>query len=139
MIIRDLKLMKKLFFYHSVKTPKRHEIKEFWKKMWSNEISHKREKWLKEVQYNGEETEYAEIRTDEVTKIIKASQNWKAQGRDRLQNFWWKQFTTVHPLLARQFTNVIQNPNEIPPFLTKGITYLIPKERSDSKSPEKYR
>jgi hypothetical protein len=33
----------------------------------------------------------------------------------------------------------IQNPNEIPPFLTKGITYLIPKEPPDSKSPEKNR
>jgi hypothetical protein len=83
--------------------------------------------------------EYAEMTTEEVTKIIKASHNWKAPGHDRLQNFWWKVFTTVHPLLARQFTNIIQNPNEIPPFLTKGITYLIPKEPSYSKSPEKYR
>jgi hypothetical protein len=107
--------------------------------MWSNEKSHKEAKWLKEVQYNGEEMEHAEITTDGASKIIKASHNWKAPGRDRLQNFWWKEFTTVHPLLARQFTNIIQNPNEIPPFLTKGITYLIPKEPSDSKSPEKYR
>jgi hypothetical protein len=53
----------------------------------------------------GKKMEYAEITIDEVTKIIKASHNWKALGHDRLQNFWWKEFTIVHHLLAKQFTN----------------------------------
>jgi len=49
MIIRDLKLMKKIIFLPLRKTPTRHEMKEFWEKMWSNEISQKEAKWLKEV------------------------------------------------------------------------------------------
>ena len=67
-----------------------------------------------------------------------STHNWKAAGPDKIQNFWYKKLTSTHEHLAKQITDVINNPDTFPDFLTEGITYIQPKSH-DTKNPSNYR
>jgi hypothetical protein len=69
---------------------------------------------------------------------MKKLQNWKAPGPDKIHNFWWKHLPSSHSVLAKQLSYIITNQKQLPLFLMKGITYLIPKnEKIDD--PKNYR
>jgi hypothetical protein len=78
--------------------------------------------------------EYQHIREEEVGNAIKKTSNWKAPGPDKIQNFWWKNFTVVHPFVAKQFAKIVQDPTQVPSFFTIGNTYLISKTPTDCKN-----
>nr|XP_018896013.1 PREDICTED: uncharacterized protein LOC109029817 [Bemisia tabaci] len=79
----------------------------------------------------------------DVEGALKKMLNWKAPGPDKLQNFWLKSFKSAHQQLARCFGRcfgkILQCPEELPAFLTTGITFLIPKTKRYSDDPAKYR
>jgi hypothetical protein len=72
-----------------------------------------------------------------VTEALRATLNWKAPGRDQIQNFWLKQFTATHKHIAEIF-NKLLDADQIPEWLTAGITFLIPKNKN-TEHPENYR
>lgn len=78
------------------------------------------------------------VTTDDVRKVISKLANWKAPGKDGIQNFWFKRLTCTHACLASQFNRVLQKPEELPSFLTSGVTYLLPKSEN-TKDPSQYR
>lgn len=119
--------------------PKEDEIKNFWESIWSNEVTHRQAEWLNDIAYNGEVMQYEQITIRDIQQATSKTHNWKAPGPDQIQNYWWKKYTSVYPYLAKQFTKIIQEPNQTPSFMTEGKTYLIPKDLKNTKNPGKYR
>ena len=70
--------------------------------------------------------------------IIRKMQNWEATGADVIQNFWYKKLHSTHEKTTDLINKVLKNPELMPAYLTKGITYLIPKGKP-SEDPAKYR
>lgn len=76
-----------------------------------------------------EEMTEQSISEADIERALKKMLNWKASGPDKLQNFWLKSFKAAHPQLARCFEKILRSPEELPSFLTTGVTFLIPKTR----------
>lgn len=76
------------------------------------------------------EDEAVKLNIIELNEVVKNLHNWKHPGVDPMQNFWYKQFTTLPQLLADQVTRVISGESEIPQFLTQGITFLKPESKN---------
>lgn len=125
----------------STKAPKKTEIEEYWKSLWSTPVEHTRSKWIEEEEKRTETVEPMlpyKITTEELRKILKQLPNWKAPGPDKIYNYFWKHLTTLHEKMAQLIQHVITHPTEIPPSLTHGITYLKPKNK-DTHEPKNYR
>ena len=58
--------------------------------------------------------------------------------RFRISHFWVKICTLLHEDLEKGYNEVMKNPQSCPAWLTKGITYLLPKSE-DTKHPQNYR
>ena len=56
---------------------------------------------------------------------------------DNNNNFWLKQFTATHRHIAAIFNKLIEE-DQIPEWLTAGITFLIPKNEN-TEYPKNYR
>ena len=79
-----------------------------------------------------------DISAKDVKEVLTTAQNWKSPGPDRIQNFWYKKFSSCHAPLAELFTACIQNPEMMPRYFTHGTTFLIPKGPM-SDDPSKFR
>jgi hypothetical protein len=55
--------------------------------------------------------------------------NWKAPGRDQIQNFGLKQLTVTHNHIAAIFNKLIEE-DSIPEWLTARVTHLITKNEN---------
>jgi transposase-like protein len=78
------------------------------------------------------------ITIEDVRTAIKRTNNWKVAGADHIQNYWYKQLSAAHDTPKRNFNDIIQDPNKIPEFMTKGKTILIPKDEN-TEDPSKFR
>lgn len=123
--------------------PTSEEIENFWGGIWANEVEHVEDAtWIK-----SEEERVAgipgmdnvEFSVGDVTSAVNKTQNWKATGPDGIHNFWLKRLPCVYPFLARFFTSFLQNPHQIPVYMTKGRTLLLPKDDNNTQDPSKYR
>ena len=63
-----------------------------------------------------------------VAETLRTTPNWKAPGRDKRVNFCLKQLTATHKHIGALFNKLIEE-DQIPEWLTAGITFLIPKKR----------
>ena len=79
------------------------------------------------------------ITTKDLKKALKKAPNWKAPGPDGIQNYWLKQFTSMHPIMTKIYNNLLNNPDLIPVLMTQGPTILIPKTKPAQENPSKYR
>jgi hypothetical protein len=73
----------------------------------------------------------------DVAEALRATINWKAPGGDQIPNFWLKQFTATHKYIAAIFNKLLEA-DQIPEWLTAGITFLIPKNKNTGH-PKNYR
>jgi hypothetical protein len=71
--------------------------------------------------------DHSPIITEQVSRLIAKTLNWKAPGPDGINNFWIKRFTATHSYLAYCFNQFMDDAEKIPDFLVRGITYLLPK------------
>ena len=78
------------------------------------------------------------IQIVEITLYLSKAHNWKSPGNDQIQNYWIKAFPASHRHIAKNFNEIIEEPEKAPDWLTTGITYLIPKS-GDSKEVRNYR
>lgn len=122
--------------------PSKQELTEFWSNIWSKPLQHNNSsEWIK---IETERHDNIQVQTDhhitqeELSETIKHTQNWKCPGADKLQNFWYKQFSSTYEILTREINNCIRDPNIFPKFLTQGNTYVKPKN-ADTKNPANYR
>jgi hypothetical protein len=72
------------------------------------------------------------------TSFLLKAHNWKSPGSDQIQNYWLKAFPAAHRHITKNFNAIMEEPEKIPDWLTRGITYLLPKSR-DSKAVRSYR
>ena len=73
--------------------------------------------------------EHSPITTEQVSRLIAKTLNWKAPGPDGINNFWIKRFTATHSYLAHYFNQFMEDAGNIPDFLVQGITYVLPKSQ----------
>ena len=112
-------------------TPSKQEVECFWKDIWEQDTSHNATApWIQreyEKTAKIDRMEWDSITETELKIAINAAANWKAPGVDGITNFWLKTLTATHASLAYAFNNLIANNHNMPLWLTKGKTFLIPK------------
>lgn len=140
-------------FYRSLKTsdsisndarvPDMHTVEEFWSRQLSQPGNYVQQNtWITDVETNAANIQPMQeitFTTSDVGKIVGKLHNFKSPGLDHLQNYWYKQLSCIHGTMAGLFNNVLRDPSEFPEFLTAGITYLLPKDYTDTENPSKYR
>lgn len=123
-------------------TPKKEDLETFWSNIWENQIQHnEKATWIGEEETKWrtiEEMEFAEITGSDITNITARLHNWKSPGIDKIHNFWYKKLNSLHGTIARNLTNIILGKQNVPNFLTMGITYMLPKTKHTSL-PSQYR
>ena len=63
--------------------------------------------------------EWSPVSEMEVAEALRTTLNWKAFGRDQIENFWPKQLTATYTHLATLFNKLIEE-GQIPAWLTTG-------------------
>jgi len=66
--------------------------------------------------------EYSPITTEQVSRLIAKTLNWKAPGPEGVNNFWCKLFTSTHSYLAYYFNQFMEDAEKILDILVRGIT-----------------
>ncbi|KAF2903383.1 hypothetical protein ILUMI_02806 [Ignelater luminosus] len=123
-------------------TPTAKQIEDFWRSLWLQEKIHSSLVWIEKERNKFDnvvqQDATIEITSEMVAKLIIETHNWKSPGQDRIHNYWYKKFTSLHPQLARTIQDVMNNPANPQLFLTAGITYIKPKSEETTR-PENYR
>ena len=119
--------------------PNPDEFEEFWANIWENDTIHNEiAEWIKrleDMQKNLESQPWVAIDAQEVTSAINKTNNWKSPGKDKVPIFWRKYPGSLHEDMAKAFTNIIENPAEMPEWLTDDLTILLPKTE-ETKNPK---
>ncbi|KAL0841160.1 hypothetical protein ABMA28_014906 [Loxostege sticticalis] len=122
--------------------PTAESLEEFWGNIWSNSVEHNQNaEWISNEKARSDsipEMQFDDINVDEITAIINKTHNWKAAGVDSIQNFWFKKLYPFHEILAKQISDILKGNSVLPEFLTKGITFMLPKS-SKTQDPSQYR
>ena len=58
---------------------------------------------------------------------VKKRKDWSAPRIDRVQNFWWKKFRGTWSAILRYFNQWLEQPDEVPDWVTQGRAVLLPK------------
>ena len=124
------------------KTPSVEEMENFWRTIWSEEKEfNEQAEWIKNTEQQNEmknQQEWREISTDELKQALIRSHKWKSPGIDRIPNFWLNCISKGHNRLASLLSELVENPETAPEWMTEGVTYLLPKNK-DTKNPKNYR
>ena len=122
--------------------PSMKKVQEFWQEIWSKEVVHNEKAgWIKREEdkmSNQPSQEWSPFSLVEVNKALAKSHNWKAPGFDKVPNFWLYYLKSSHMVLAKRLSELVEQPSNIPGWLTKGTTYLLPKT-ADTTNPKNYR
>ena len=78
--------------------------------------------------------ELEDIELNEVKFSLQKSHKWNSLGLDKLPNFWLNTLTSTHKVITHKLSQTMKNPEQIPEWLAKGITYLLPKTIKTSNS-----
>ena len=78
------------------------------------------------------------INIEELRSALTKSHKWKSPGVDKIPNFWLNCLTSTHKQMALNFTNILQNPETAPEWLTEGTNHLLPKSQ-ETQNPKNYR
>ncbi|XP_075983196.1 uncharacterized protein LOC142981283 [Anticarsia gemmatalis] len=123
-------------------TPTKTQLEEFWSNIWEKEVEHNHQaEWILEEENRWSEIgemEFDEITQSDIKNITDRLHNWKAPGIDKIHNYWFKKLTSLHKHLATNFTDIVLGKQNIPEFLSTGITYMLPKSNHTSE-PSQYR
>lgn len=91
---------------------------------------HKTAKWLQNERTATNKVKImatGSITPEETSNAIKNIASWKAPEPDSIQNYWYKVFRSAHGQLTRCYNKILEQPEEMPEFITTGITYLLSK------------
>ena len=123
------------------KPPQKEDLETFWRPLYETEKQHQEGPWVEKIiESNEPKPKMIGIRFDRETIKRKLTQfgNFKTPGIDRIPNFWLKKLEALHPHLADSFDNLVSNQAELPDWLTRGNTSLLPKSH-ETHLPNKYR
>ena len=124
------------------KLPDENQLADFWRSLYGDSTEHNRNaEWIEETKQELIETpvmQGIEITAETINNKLRTSPNFKSPGPDKIQNYWMKQLTILHPYYAKSFNRIIEGEEQTPDWLTKGTTHLIPKSE-DTDQPNQYR
>ena len=124
------------------KLPPEDQLADFWKKLYGDSTEHNRDaRWIEETKQELAETpimQEIKITEETIKSKLSTAPNFKSPGPDKIQNYWIKQLTNLHPYYAKSFNRIINNEEQAPHWLTEGITYLLPKSENTDQ-PNQYR
>ena len=122
--------------------PEQKDVEKFWNNIWGKEKNYNKEApWLEreEDRMSGkEQQEWEAITVDEVKAALGKTHKWKSPGMDKIPNFWLNSLTSSHKTLTFFLNLIVDDPEQIPDWLTEGVTYLLPKSE-DTRNPKNYR
>lgn len=121
--------------------PDEKDMHKAWSEIWERKKMHDdRAFWIKdaEKEKNTYSMDNIEITKEDIKSVLKKANNWAAPGADKLQNYWWKNFTSTHQRLVVLFQGALSDPSTIPEFFTLGLTYMLPKGNI-TPDPKQYR
>jgi hypothetical protein len=122
--------------------PERNEARLFWENIWGTEQSHNNQaEWIKALDdytEGNEAQKNVEIDRNLLLRVLSKMRPWKAAGPDRVQGYWYKKFTSLHEILVRCYTSILQTGNT-PGWLTEGRTVLIPKDPGKGNAASNFR
>ena len=125
-----------------IQVPPKEEVENFWKKIWGRNNAHNDTAgWIQEEYEKNKQTkvmEWEDINITELKSVLNSTSNWKAPGMDGIPNFWLKHLTSIHPNLVNAYNDMMNENMSIPAWLTKGKTYLIPKNEK-TETAQNYR
>ena len=78
------------------------------------------------------------VNIEELRSALTKLHKWKSPGVDKIPNFWLNCLTSTHKQIALNFTNILQNPETAPKWLTEGTIYFLPKSQ-ENQNPQNYR
>jgi len=124
--------------YSSVKNASdKQEVENFWREMCGKEVQHNGEvHWIENQYQQNPSMEWSPVCEKDVADALRTTLNWKATGRDQLANFSLKQLSATHKHITALFNKLIEE-DQIPEWLTAGITFLIPKN-GNTENPKNY-
>ena len=115
----------------------------FWSDIWSIRKEHnKHTEWLKSCRKQFENVnsmEKVEISQEMVKIQCKKMPNWKAPGKDGVQGYWLKNFTSLHLCIAVQLNRILDGEGPLPDWMTFGKTVLCQKDPAKGIAVDKYR
>ena len=118
--------------------PTKENIQKYWGGLFGDKALHNDEaEWLVEERKEMEGVEEAvwiDISPEKLTKSTKKLSNWKAPGLDKVQNFWIKYLTALHPLLAEYFNEEMNQDENKSEWLTGGKTTLLYKKGNTNEA-----
>ena len=118
--------------------PEKESTKEFWKNIWRNSFKHNAKvSWCKDVKQQCSELcqqEEISITTEMMKDAFKKSSLWKALGPDGVQRYRIKTFSALYEKIGKQINEAVQT-GEVPEWLTRGRTVLIPKDPKTGNIP----
>ena len=125
--------------FETKNTPDMNEITTFWKNIWSKPVNHENCAWIQDDVLKSNATHTSTVvAPEDITKALSKAQKWKAPGMDQVNNFWLYRLKCSHAPLATTFNKIFEQPNITPPWLTSGLTVLIPK-CEDTSLPKNFR
>ena len=123
--------------------PDKKETEEFWKNIWGVAKQHNSEAaWIQDIKDQNKDIPQQpsmEISVDDVQQKVKRMSNWKAPGPDQVQAFWPEHLSVLHKRIAHQLQKILDDPQEMPDWLTRGRTTLLQKDPQKGTTPKNYR
>lgn len=117
-------------------------LEEYWGGLWEKEVAHNQKAaWISREEERTRRVPFMEFQSvtiQSLRSILNDLPNWKAAGPDQVTNFWLKKLDSLHQHLAQNINKAINQPEECPPWLTQGLTILIPK-KDNPALPSEYR
>ena len=124
------------------KVPAMEKFEEFWGGIWEDNSKTPQRKWMNTISNKIAEkvtdVQDFSISEEKVYNTIKKRKNWSSPGIDGVQNFYWKKLKGTWSALTRCFNKWVEQPEEIPDWLTQGRTVLLPKSE-DLSNEKNYR
>ena len=123
--------------------PSMNQLESFWRPIWEKAKPFPTEniRWLDrycESTAQVEVQEWSPVTSCEISNRLSLAANWKATGPDKLPNYWLKSLKVLHTQLAKHYNECINHPEQTPSWLTKGVTYMLPKS-NETQNPKNYR
>ena len=124
-------------------TPAQEDVEKYWNNIWGKQGNFNNDApWIRtlENEYcaNTQLCENSEITINGVNDPISKLQDNKSPGNDLIVGYWYKHFMFYRNDLAALFNRTLNSVIEIPNWLAKAKTKLLPKN-SGRKQPNNYR
>ena len=117
------------------------DFEKFWVPIWQNDQEgNLTSVWITEVRKALKEASPTQdnspitITKETVYNCVKKKKNWTSPGLDKITNFWIKEFSSLHALLADAITTLINDSSKsLPSWLAEGRTVMLPKKDNPIK------